>query len=307
MKTIPPACWQFLGRRHWVAGCLATFVLAACTAQARESVTHSLRKALTFCASFDRSADADFALGDTALWNAPAMNQRDDAAKGLPPGGEIKLEPRAGRFGGALSFGKSTGPMVFYRAEKNFPMSAADWAGTVSFWLSTDPVKDLNDGFCDPIQLTSKQWDDAAIFVEFEKRPAGIPFRLGVYADHAVWNPTRRKFEDIPAAERPLASVEKPPFAAGKWTHVAVVIESFNTDKPNGLATLYLDGKKAGEIARRTQTFTWDPRKADLMLGLNYIGLMDEIALFNRALSPEEIAALYALPAGVKELIVSQR
>jgi len=227
--------------------------------------------------------------------------------KGLPPGGEVTWEDKGGRYGGALRFKKSTGPMVFYKAEGNFPRFAAGTrndagtSGTVSFWLSTDPAGDLPEGFCDPLQVTSKQWDDAAFFVEFEKRPQGIPFRLGVYADKPVWNPKGRKFEDIPFAEKPLCAVDKPPFAAGKWTHVAFTFARFNTDKPDGLATLYLDGKSAGEILARTQTFTWDPQGAAVMLGLGYIGRMDDLALFSRALSSAEIAQLFALQRGVAE------
>ena len=40
------------------------------------------------------------------------------------------------------------------------------------------------------------------------------------------------------------------------------------------------------------QTFTWDPAKTSIMLGLSYIGLWDELSIFDRALSAEEVAAL---------------
>ena len=279
--------------------CCCILCLANSKSDAQEA---ELAKALSFHASFDNGIDADFARGDRQLWNAPAINKRDSATMGLPVGGEVRLEQNAGRFGDALRFIKGRGPMVFYNAEKNIRLPESNWSATISFWLSTDPANELQEGFCDPLQITSKQWDDAAIFVEFEKRAAGIPFRLGVYADKSVWNPTERKFETIPEAERPLASVEKPPFSAGKWTHVAVVLNNFNTSQPNGVAMLFLDGKKAGEISPRNQTFTWDSKKASVMLGLSYIGLMDDLALFDRALKANEIEILYALKGGVREL-----
>lgn len=279
--------------RNLILG-LSGFVLASSPANAQEPIAATLRNALCLHATFDHGTDADFARGDRALWTAPTMTKRDAALKGLPISEEVTLEPKAGRSGGGcLRFSKSKGPMVFFKAEKNFPTPTANWSGTVSFWLSTDPAKDLLDGFCDPIQITSKQWDDAALFVEFEKRPSGIPFRLGVYADKKVWNPTGRKFEEIPTAEKPLLGVEKPPFVGGKWTHVAFSVAHFNSGEPNGIATLYLDGKKAGEVSPRTQTFTWEPNQAAVMLGLSYVGLMDDLALFERALTPEEIAQLY--------------
>jgi hypothetical protein len=37
------------------------------------------------------------------------------------------------------------------------------------------------------------------------------------------------------------------------------------------------------------------------MLGLGYVGWFDELSLFERALSAEEISALHALPRGVRD------
>lgn len=296
---------------RFIVGCLSVSSLSFAMswispALGDDDPVASLGKALLFHSSFDQGTDADFARGDRSIWQA-TMKTRDQATKGLPSGGEVKHEAKSGRFGGALRFGKSAGPIVFYKGENNILMPTAGWSGTVSFWLSTDPANELREGFCDPIQITSKQWDDASMFVEFEKRPAGIPFRLGVYADNSVWNPTHRKFDDIPAAERPLAAVENPPFAAGKWTHVAFVYQKFNTGKPEGLATLFLDGKKHGEISARTQTFTWDPNQVSIMLGLSYIGLMDDLAVFDRALTPDEIGKLFTLKNGMSELSASKK
>ncbi len=283
--------------------CLIAVMYWPSGAFAQDNFYSPLAKALSFHASFDSSPDADFARGDRAIWQAASMNKREEATQGLPPGREVKLDPKAGRFAGAIRFGKSKGPMVFFKAEKNFSMPTPNWSGTVSFWLKTDFATELVDGFCDPLQITSKQWDDASMFVEFEKRASGIPFRLGVYADKTVWNPTGRNFADIPPVERPLASVEKSPFASGNWTHVAFAFEKFNTGKQDGLATLYLDGKNVGEIVARTQTFTWDPARASVMLGLNYVGMMDDLALFDRALTHQEVSEVFALKRGVGELV----
>jgi len=129
-----------------------------------------------------------------------------------------------------------------------------------------------------------------------------VPFRLGVYADLDVWNPTKRRIQDIPAAERPLLTVDRPPFAKGKWTHVVFTWESFNTGRPDGVARLYLDGQPHGALTGRQQTFTWDPARSAITLGLNYVGLLDDLALFNRALTGAEVDALYRLERGVAAL-----
>ena len=193
-------------------------------------------------------------------------------------------------------------PIVFFQGAQSVPYHASDWSGTVSFWLSADPQGELEPGFCDPVQITPRAWNDAAFFVEFEKRPESIPFRLGAYADLLVWNPTKRPFADIPGSERPLITVDNPPFSRGKWTHVLFTFERFNSGKPDGVVRLYLDGTRRGELSGRQQTFTWDPPNVAIMLGLGYIGLLDELAVFNRVLTDDEIRRLHALEAGVAAL-----
>lgn len=262
----------------------------------------SLRQALTFHASFDGKVDAAHAAGDPNLYWAPSLKQRDAAKRGLPDSGDTRHAPGAGRFGDALQFTVKAPPVVFYRGARNMPYEKADWSGTVSFWLSTDPQGALAPGFCDPVQITPRAWNDAAFFVEFEKRPESIPFRLGVYADLQVWNPGKRPFAEIPTAERPLVSVNEPPFARGRWTHVVFTFDHFNTGRADGVARLYLDGAPAGTLAARQQTFTWSPEETLIALGLSYIGLLDELSIFNRALTGEEIRALHALPRGVTSL-----
>ena len=280
----------------WLTAATISPVLPSALGQETEQpkLMAGLRDALCFHASFDSGTKADFARGDAALYHAPSVDRRDQATPGLPDSGEMVLRAApGGRAGRALQFTKAQAPLVFFKAEKNFPSPAAGWAGAVSFWLSVDPAADLAEGFCDPIQLTSKKWDDAAIFVEFEKRASGIPFRLGVYADTPVWNPQGRKWEEIPAAEKPLLAVPKPPFAKDAWTHVAVTIERFNTGKSEGVARLYLNGREVGKLGPRLQTFTWDAARSVVMIGVGYVGFMDDLAPYDRALTAEEIAFLH--------------
>jgi len=223
------------------------------------------------------------------------MNKRSEAKPGLPPSGEVVVAAGAGKFGNGLRFVKKKSPVVFFEAEKNFPYATSNWSGSVSFWLSLDPETELEPGYTDPIQITPRAWNDAAFFVEFGKDEKPRQFRLGVYADFKVWNPDNRDWNSIPWPEKPLVSVERPPFAKGKWTHIVFTFENFNTGKPNGVPILYLDGQRQGQLSPRVQTFTWDPAKTSIMLGLSYIGLWDELSIFNRALTPDEVRTLTTL------------
>ena len=261
-----------------------------------------LASALVFHAPFDGEMNARVAAGDGQLYWAPNWNRRQEAERGVPPTGETRLAPGEGRFRDAIRFTRRGAPLAFYNGGPNLPHAASNWQGTASFWLNTDPQGELGSGFCDPIQLLGRAWSDAGMFVEFEKTPEAIPFRLGVYADLDVWNPTKRRIQDIPSAERPLLTVNQPPFTKGKWTHVAFTWESFNTGRPDGVARLYLDGQPQGQIAGRQQTFTWDAAQSKITLGLNYIGLMDDLAIFNRRLTAGEVSQLYRLDRGIESL-----
>ena len=278
-------------------------ILLAVAGSGLPSQDDAIGKSLVFHASFDGGTDASRAAGDPKLYWAPNMKQRSEAKPGLPASGEVTLAKSEGKFGDALRFTARKSPVVFFRGAANMPYSRSDWSGTVSFWLNVDPEGKLEPGFCDPIQITPSAWNDAAFFVEFEKRPESIPFRLGVYADLKVWNPESRKFAEIPSSERPLVSVDKPPFAAGRWTHVVFTFERFNTGRPDGVARLYLDGKPQGELRSREQTFTWNVEDTVMALGLGYIGLFDELSVFNRALSESEIQSIHIIARGISSLI----
>lgn len=251
-----------------------------------------IRKALTLSATFDSGPDADFAKGDKRIYTASSA-ERKDPKPGLAPD-EFEVAKGQGRRGSdALRFIKKSNKVVFFKAAGNIDYRKENWNGTASFWLNLDPQKDLGDWYCDPIQITEKAWNNGALWVDFSKDEKPKHFRLGAFADMKVWNPAKRDFEKIPAAERPMYTVTRPPFGSGKWTHVAFTFENFNTGKPDGVAKLYLNGKLQGEVSGRNQLFTWDPEKAAIQIGMSYVGLYDDLAIFNRSLSEVEIQALH--------------
>ena len=267
------------------------------TAQSQQPPAE-LARALSFHASFDHGVDADFGRGNRTLQQAPSLAKRAEAKAGLPS--EVQLASGVGRFGNALRFTSKKSPLVFFESDRNFPYRTNDWSGTVSFWLSTDPESELEMGYCDPIQITPRAWNDAAFFVEFEKRTNNIPFRIGVYPDFAVWNPDNKKWEEV--TSKPLVDSRLSPFAKGRWTHVVFTFDKFNTGRNDGTVGLYIDGEPAATIGPRRQTFTWGQNESWIMLGVGYLGLWDELAIFDRALAPTEVHQLYTLPKGVSAL-----
>ena len=259
----------------------------------------ALKKALTFHASFDKTTDADFALGDRRIHTATSYRERGDAKPGLGSP-DVAIAAGRGRFGDALHFKKKNVRAIYYPAEKNIAYDPSNWSGTVSFWLSLDPDKELEPGFCDPIQITDEAFNDAAIWVDFTKDERPRHFRLGVFGDLKAWNP-----KDIPADKNPdftrrLIVNQKPPFAAGKWTNVVITWSGLGS--PQGKATLYLDAAPQGTTQTIREPFGWDLSRAAIRVGVNYVGLFDELALFNRALTANEVRELHRLRKGISEL-----
>jgi hypothetical protein len=264
--------------------------------------TPALRDALVFHAPFDATADAVLARGDAKIYTAAERNKRDAATPGLHADDLVRLAPGEGRFGGALEFKKKTKQQVFFRGDANLGYQPKNWNGSVSFWLRLDPDKDLEPGYCDPVQLVAQAWAEGNMFVEFSKDHTPRHFRFAMMAVTKFWNPNNRKWEEIPDAERPMVAVYQPPFRRDRWTHVLFTFAHVNSGATDGRGTLYLDGKKIGAFTGWNNTFNWDAPKSALTLGLAYTGLMDDVAVFNRELTADEAQAVFALPAGIATL-----
>jgi hypothetical protein len=247
------------------------------------------KKSLTFHASFDKGLDADFAVGDKRIYTAPSYKAQMEAKPGLDHP-DVAVVP-GGVTGSALRFGKKNVKAIFYQGERNVPFREGDWTGTISFWLNLDPDQDLEPGFCDPIQVTDKAYNDSAIWVDFTRDDKPRHFRLGVFGELKVWNPNNLPSDKNPDFPKRLITVTKPPFRRGAWTHVVITHTGLGSGK--GVAKLYLDGKLQGTTETIAEPFRWDPSRAAIRLGVNYVGLWDELAIYSRALTDREVAALH--------------
>ena len=298
--------YRLAGLKGYLPGLLFIIGTAGCSdPDPTEVKTGSLPRVgdlgatLSFHASFDHGPDADFARGDSRIYTAPKYDQLDQASPGIDDP-DIAIEGNAGRVGSALKFSRSYKRALFYRSEKNLAYSTENWAGTISFWLNLDPEKDLEPGYCDPIQVTDSAYNDAALWVDFSKDPPR-EFRLGVFGDLEVWNPRKISPNDNPDFINRLVAVTSPPFQRGSWTHVVMTYAGLNSEA-GGTARLYLDGRLQGATEGIQEPYTWDLPRSTIRLGINYAGLFDELACFDRALSDEEVRILYQLEGGVAAL-----
>jgi len=272
---------------------------------AQEATTlPALREALTFYAPFDEKLDASFALGDVTLYASPSWDQWAHASQSLPDSTRARWAKTNGRFGEALWIDNYEEAALFFKGDKNLAYRATDWSGTVSFWLQTAPDEDFKPGeWSDPVQITPRAWDDAALFVDFTREDVPRVFRFAAFADTKVWNPGGRNWWELPDSAMSMIRVVNPPFGRDRWTHVVMTFDRFNTGRPDGVVKAYLDGTFVGALEGLEQTFTWTSEEETLVrMGLQYVGSIDDLAFFNRALTDDEVKTLHALENGVANL-----
>jgi len=260
-------------------------------------VTPRLADALTLHASFDQGFDADFSRGEKTC-----RVRRGKELQAAAQSEELTLVPEAGRYGGALCFPKKGGVRPQFAGLNVLNYNNSDWSGTVSVWLRLDPDKDLEPGYCDPVQIVGDDTKKGYIFLEWSKDESPRYFRYAIRPLFHLWNPTGAQWADIPFEKRPMVQVQGPVFSRAAWTHVVFSFEHLNHKNLKPVGRLHINGQARGSIENWDLTFGWDPSLVELVLGASYVGLMDDLAVFNRALSDSEITHLYQLKNGVSDL-----
>lgn len=276
---------------------LLLLCLIAISCQSDKSA--DLKEALTFYSSFDQGTEADYALGDDKLYSGPSRRELDQVQEGID-NQDHQIIKGAGLQGDALRFMKKSPRVAFYKSKDNIAYDAQSWSGTISFWLKVDPESELESGYTDPIQITDVAYNDASIWVDFtDDTPR--KFRLGVLGDKLSWQQDTVKTSAKEEFDKRLVVVETPYFSKERWTHVAIAHTALGT--PEGVSTLYLNGEQKGSISGNDNPFSWELEKSNIYLGLSFVGLIDELSIFNKPLSSEQIVELYALKGGIKSIL----
>jgi hypothetical protein len=81
----------------------------------------------------------------------------------------------------------------------------------------------------------------------------------------------------------------------GDWMHVVISISG-------GQVTVHVNGEESARFELADPEHSWDASRSTLRLGVNYVGLIDELAAFDRALTPAEVRLLHEtanLPASL--------
>ncbi len=274
---------------------LTVLLLPAVHIHAQSPAT--LKSALTFHASFDTGLNADFSKGDKT-----ATVRQGKSLVPAVPNEEVKVAPAGGKFGGCLHFPKKGATRPQFSGGNVLNYNDKSWSTTVSAWLKLTPDEDLEPGYCDPIQIVGDDSKKGFIFLEWSKDEKPRYFRFAIRPLFHIWNPTNIQWADIPFEKRPMVQVGKAPFSRESWTHVVFTIAGINDKSAKPSGSLYLNGKLQGRIENWDLTFGWDPAQVSLVLGAAYVGHMDDLAVFDRALTDAEVGQLFSLPEGASGL-----
>lgn len=278
---------------HDIAAEEAKTILDAAEAEARKK----LSAALTLHASFDKGLDADFSRGDKKCYV-----QQGQELVPAKLNDDVKVVADAGRYGGALHFPKKGTTRPSFKDKDVLGYNARSWNASVSLWLRLDPDKDLEPGYCDPVQIIGNDNKRGYIFCEWSKDETPRYFRYAIRPLFHIWNPDNKQWGDIPFEKRPMVQVERAPFSREKWTHVVFTLENINDKTKPPVGRLYLNGKLQGAIEKWDMKFDWDPAKVLLVLGASYVGYMDDLAVFDRPLTDVEVDRIHQLKTGIREL-----
>ncbi len=268
--------------------------------KAADAESGRLLNALSLHASFDEELDADFARGDRTSYIRQGKTLLHAAATD-----NVHVSKDAGRFGRGLHFTKKNSFRPAFRNSGVLGYNGDSWNTTVSVWLRLNPDKDLEPGYCDPVQIVGDDGKKGFIFLEWSKDERPRFFRYAVRPLFDIWNPDKVSWADIPFDKRPMVQVERAPFSREQWTHVVFTLENVNDDRRPSVGCLYLNGKLQGAIKDWDLTLGWDPSQVLLVLGASYVGHMDDLSVFNRVLSKSEVQQVYGLKNGVSDLYSS--
>jgi len=279
-------------------GILCATTLAAAFAQPAPAQTHTtLARALSFHASFDTGLDADFSRGEKTCYIRTKT--------GLVPAAlndELTLAPGAGRFGGALHFPKKGNTRPLFKDGGTLGYNGQSWSATVSVWLRLDPEKDLEPGYCDPVQIVGDDGKKGFIFLEWSKDETPRFFRFAIRPLQNIWDPKNVGWGALPFEQRPMVQVSRAPFSRDAWTHAVFTLDKINDKSAKPTGRLWLNGKLQGAIENWDLTFDWKGDAVNLVLGAAYVGHLDDLAVFDRALTEAEVKQLMSLKNGVRDL-----
>ncbi len=216
----------------------------------------------TFDGAYDKAPDCSGNNNTGTLTNGPLRTQ--------------------GQLGQALSFDGSN-DYVNIGAPSSLELGTSDMTSVA--WIKTNGV--TNDGL----------WRD--ILTKYESSPADIDFALQLaHASEGTPTVGTRIEGGLWANFNNLYIADNLALDDNKWHFVTVT-------RRNGTASLYVDGnlRQSGSITQNSITGVtpWTIGQLNTSDGQNFAGSIDDVRVFNRALSATEVARMYKIGLASKQ------
>ncbi len=259
----------------------------------------AVRGAAMFYASFDEALKADVGGGQLTpdtRFGPPMEPAKHVFEKGFDEK-VFRIAKGRGVSGGALEAVDvlPNNGRIFFPAAGNLAFDPKGWSGALSIWCQTDPNQLLKTTFCDPIQITQRGANNGGLWFDFNNnQPRDM--RHGAFP--AVAEGQKPISEEDPQA--PMVRIPAIDWKADEWHHVVLNWSNLDTGQSNARSQIYVDGKLIGEVRDRPLAMQWDLSKAGIYVAINYIGLLDELAVFRRALTADEVQLLFRQPGLLK-------
>jgi hypothetical protein len=263
---------------HLIAIPVATLGLTSCGGPEKK-IEEKLAANILFFANFDDRSRFE------------ALTKKKGTVAAMETSSPPRHEFTGGKEDGFVSFANDA-TYLSYQAKENFPYGAnSPWSGGVSFWLSVDPNSDFTEKFPEPFSI-GKKWDDAVIFVDFEKSQKDRPpsaLRFGCYPDK-----TRAVSEEL--VKQWTIRYDKINWKSDQWHHIVVTWSNINSGNADAEYALFVGGEEIGRKKNIKRDITWDMDNMAIRFNnykTAYAGKIDEIAIFNTMLDPADVIYLY--------------
>ena len=168
----------------------------------------ALKSSLAFHASFDSGLNADFSRG-----SKDCVIKKGKEFVPCVPNDDVNPVGTGGKFGGCLRFPKKGATRPQFSGVNVLGYNDQSWSTTVSVWLRLTPDKDLEPGYCDPVQIVGDDGKKGFIFLEWSKNETPRFFRYAIRPLFEIWNPTNVQWDEIAFDKRPMVQVANAPSA----------------------------------------------------------------------------------------------
>ena len=280
---------------------VASVIFCFIDASGEDGLRDRVLGAMVMMSTFDDVTDLNLSSGEGFIWTGESLADARDYRNILQHErrSDVSIAEGAGRInkreqpGDSLRFRNVAPKVLFYKGEdfrNQQNPQPPDWSVTIACWIRVDLSQQAANRSSFPLQLTQPVSSGPTVSIQFTTNDDDPSMRL-------VAN---KKSPETATAANVLVRVKRPPVSETKWMHVALTIEHANTDNQiPGAATLFVDGRRMGR-GEMGFPMNCDLSVASLVLGHQFIGDLDDLYVFGRSLSTQEIRWLYEQPSGAR-------